>query len=83
MDKEKREYLIENSYFCFNYKQFLIQNPDEPCHGMKNWKNNVNYMSWIHKKHIDFRKQNGYPSDFHAGDEEYNKSFQKWLIDSK
>jgi len=70
--------IIENSNLCNYYKEFLIKNQEELLPDTPEWKNNLNYMVWIHSKHRGFRKMKGYPCDCYASDE-YNKLFLQWL----
>jgi hypothetical protein len=76
--KNTRLQIINNSNLCNYYKEFLIQNPEEELPDTPGWKNNLNYMFWIHGKHKEFRKLNGYPSDCYP-DKKYQENFINWL----
>ena len=71
--------LIENSNFNSYYKEFLRRHEDEPLSKTPEWKNNINYMCWIQKKHKEFRKFKGYPPNYVT--DKYREEFENWLFE--
>lgn len=84
MNTEQRLKIINNSDWNVYFKEFLIQNINEPLPDTPEWKNNISYSSWIQKMHRIFREGTKWENNYYAAsDKNYQEEFTQWLKKQK